>query len=373
MKMKIDHWSTGYRGDIVQRPLVEACLADGRLNQRIVYCGQTPALAAMQALPIKQCHTAGTGRIRDVPLLVPKILQARKKLKQFYAESNGPRLVHITMPSVWDQFYIDIPKRYGARILVVVHDAQQHVGEEKWFEDWSFGRVIKTADHVAVLTPYAQAVLQSRLGHDTTVHLVSPGLVMDSSTPGPAKFWPEDRPLRFLFFGRIHAYKGLDILLDAWAQFRAMAGAPSATLSIVGSGNFEQYQAQIAATPDVTTEFGWVSDDRMAEVFATHDVNMLPYREGSESATALAGMWAGMPAIATDIGCFKEKLFHEDNALLTDVDAASIAQAIFRIATDHVLYGNMASATERVAHSWSAAAVAANWIAFYERIFAGKV
>jgi glycosyltransferase involved in cell wall biosynthesis len=365
MKMQVDHWSTGYRGDIVQRPLVEACLADGRLEQRVVYCGNSPGVTAMRALAVPKCETAGSGQVSGALKLLPDIWKTRRQLKHYYATGASNRLVHITMASLWEHFYIDIPKRAGAKILLVVHDAQPHIGEESWVADQHMARLIRLADHIAVLSPYAQSVLQTRLGDSKRVHAVSPGLVMQSAPPGPAKSWPADRPLRFLFFGRIHAYKGLDILLNAWAQFQAMDGTPPATLSIVGSGNYDQYQTQIAASRNVTTEFGWVSDERMAEVFATHDVNLLPYREGSESATALAGMWAGMPAIATDIGCFQEKLFHEQNALLTQVDVGEIAQAIYRIATGPQLYDDLARNTERLAQNWAAPAVAANWVKLY--------
>jgi glycosyltransferase involved in cell wall biosynthesis len=365
---KIDVWSTGYRGDIVQRPLVEALLARPDVEQRIVYCGQTPSLELMRALPVPQCTSAGSNRMAAVPAMLPQIWQARKNLAAFYTNDTGKRIVHITMESLWDHFYIDLPKRAGATILLVVHDAQPHLGEENWLLSRMQERLMRQADHLAVLSPYAGDVLAKRIGTAIPIHVVSPGLVMNSAPPGPAKLAPVDRPMRFLFFGRIHHYKGLDILLEAWALFRARQDAPQASLSIVGSANIDPYRKQIDDAVDVTLEHGWISDERMAEVFAEHDVNVLPYREGSESATALAGMWAGMPSVATDIGCFREKLVNGESALLTAIDASALADAIYRISTEAGLYSKLAQGTHLSARQWDSSAVAKNWITLYEQI-----
>lgn len=366
--LEVDLWSTGYRGYLVHRPLSIAIQGDGRIRQRIVYCQQSAVATQMQGLGLEACCCAGAGNLRGAIRLIPQIFQSRSKLRRFYRTTGKNRIVHVTMHSPWDQFYLDIPKKYGAKILLVIHDAVRHLGEESWLMDKLESRLLKIADEVAVLTPYAGKVLQERLGNSKPIHVVSPGLVMNPDPPGPAKTFPLDRPLRFLFFGRIHAYKGLDLLIEAWRLFRDQPDAPNAQLSIVGSGNMTPYQAGIAQLNDVRIEHGWLTDERMAEVFKAHDVNVLPYREGSESATALAGMWAGMPTIATKLGCFAEKLFHNTNALLVDTDPVSIASALTELSSSEKLFSRLAQGTQSIADTWSARNVARKWIDVYENI-----
>lgn len=368
MSLAVDLWSTGFRGDIVQRPLIQALQATGQLNQRIVYCGQTPALSDMRALGPSRCETAGTRSLAEIPFLLPQIWRARRALKAFYRDSGPQRIVHVTMASPWDQFYLDIAKRSGAKILLVVHDAQRHIGEENWWLEKAEARLIAMADHLAVLSHYAGEVLQDRIGRAKPIHVVSPGLVMNADAPVPCKPRPTDRPLRFLFFGRIHAYKGLDILLEAWAQYNAHPTSPPATLSIIGSGDIEPYREAIAQSQNIHVKHGWVSDEEMAEAFATHDVNVLPYLEGSASATSLAGMWVGMPTVATRIGGFADQLFDRRNALLCDIDALSISRSMVELASNVTLFGTLAHGAHEEAVRLSAPAVARNWLALYRAI-----
>jgi glycosyltransferase involved in cell wall biosynthesis len=368
MPIEVDLWSTGFRGDIVQRPLVQALEVTERVNQRIVFCGQTPALKDMKALGLPSCETAGTRSFADIPRLVPKILRARRALKSFYAASSSRRIVHVTMTSPWDLFYLGIANRSGAQILLVIHDAQRHIGEESWLMEKIEARLIAKADHLAVLSHYAGDVLRERVGTATPIHIVSPGLVMNANAPGAAKSWPTDRPLRFLFFGRIHAYKGLHILLDAWAQYNANASSPPATLSIVGSGDIEPYRAAIDQAQNIRLRHGWVSEADMAEEFATHDVNVLPYLEGSASATSLAGMWVGMPTIATRIGGFADQLFDRKNALLCNIEASSLSSSMLELARSRSLFESLAIGAHDEAVKLSAPNVAANWISLYEAI-----
>jgi glycosyltransferase involved in cell wall biosynthesis len=198
---------------------------------------------------------------------------------------------------------------------------------------------------------------------------VVPGLVMNSAPPGPPKAPPSGRPLRFLFFGRIHAYKGLDLLLDAWQMVKRNAGLPI-HLTVAGSGDISPYLSRLNQCPDVELIHGWMPDERMAEVFDDHDVNIVPYREGSLSATALAGMWAGMPTIATPIDGLAEQIKDGVNALVSrDISAEAIAEGIVTLAADSELYRRLAQGAHDHALTLSAPAVADSWYRLYRRIW----
>ncbi|HEX8512663.1 MAG TPA: glycosyltransferase family 4 protein [Allosphingosinicella sp.] len=366
MTVHIDSWTTGYRGDLVQKGMVEAFKADGRIEQRLVFNRLSPSKQELVDLGLPYMATPGDRRPQKALATLAEIRRTRARMKEWYRE--GPRLVHVAMASVWDLMFIDIPRRFGSTILLTVHDAERHIGEESWIMSQFDKRLIRTGDHFAVLSSYAGEVLRSRLGDSRPIHVVAPGLVPNPSPPGPPKAPPSGRPMRFLFFGRIHAYKGLDLLLDAWSALKRSTGLPI-RLTIAGSGNIAPYQPALDRAPDVELVHGWISDERMAELFDEHDVNLVPYLKNSVSATTLAGMWAGMPTIGTPIEGFAEHLKDGENALISrDISADAIAECIVRLANDPELFRRLAQGAHDHAQTLSAPVVADNWYRLFREI-----
>lgn len=111
-----------------------------------------------------------------------------------------------------------------------------------------------------------------------------------------------DRKLTVLFFGRVEAYKGVDLLLAAWA---AIAGErPAARLVIAGP-------AAVGITlppllPGVELRDRRIADDEAEALFRAADVLVLPYRDATQSALVAAGYAFGVPAIVTDAGALAE-------------------------------------------------------------------
>ena len=371
MTAQVDLWSSGYRGDMVQLPLLQALAGEPGLDQRAVYSDKSPSRAGFEALGIPSLTLSADTRPLAAPATLWRVLRTRSRLKAWYRERRP--IVHVTMGSIWDQFYLDVPKRQGATILLTVHNARPRIGEEVGqvaakMED----RLIRLADHVAVLSDYAGKQMAERIGRQRPIHVVAPGLVMDSSPPGPPKRLESLRPLKFLFFGRMEKYKGLGLLLTAWESLTKSSSIPM-TLTIAGSGDIAEHLPTIDRLPRVEVRNGWLSDADMAEIFATHDVNLLPYSEGSTSATSLAGMWAGMPTIASPIGGFKEQLVPGLNALIMrDISAQALVDCILQISASSDLYNRLAQGAHQQANALSAPVVARNWSNLYERIWSER-
>jgi glycosyltransferase involved in cell wall biosynthesis len=369
MTAQVDLWSSGYRGDMVQLPLLQALAGETRLEQRAIFSDQSPARAEFEALGLPFMTVSGDRRPR--PSALWKVAETRSRLSGWYRDRRP--IVHVTMGSIWDQLYLDVLRRRGATILLTVHNARPRIGEEVGriaakIED----RLIRLADHVAVLSDYAGEQMEKGIGRTRPIHVVSPGLVMDARPPGPPKMLQGMRPLKFLFFGRMEKYKGLGLLLAAWESVVEANGLPI-TLTIAGSGDIGEHLATIARLPRVELRHGWLSDSDMAEIFATHDVNLLPYSEGSTSATSLAGMWAGMPTIASPIGGFKEQLVPGLNALIMrEISSEALAECILRISASPDLYNRLAQGAHRQAKALSAPVVADRWRDLYERIWAER-
>jgi hypothetical protein len=147
VKPQVDFWSTGRRGDIVQLPLLESVALDGRIDQRAVFSSAGPSRAEFERISVPFMTTPGNVRLADAPFTLAEIARCRRDLGHWYRDRKP--IVHVTMASVWDQFYIDVPKRLGAKILLVIHDAQHHIGEESRLITFLEKRLIRIADHIA--------------------------------------------------------------------------------------------------------------------------------------------------------------------------------------------------------------------------------
>jgi glycosyltransferase involved in cell wall biosynthesis len=369
VKIGVDFWSTGYNGDAVQLPLVAAIKDSGKIDQRLIYAEESASAQLFDAFGVPSVVTPSRMQGASPVALLSRIRNARANLKTFY-EARQP-LVHVTMHSLCDQPFIDIPKKCGAKILLTVHNGQYHIGEESWVMTLSERRLISLADEIAVLSHHARDMLVERIGDKKTIHVVSPGLVMNNEPPGPPKKRKRDRPLRFLFFGRIVDYKGLDTLLDAWHLLDKMNNSPI-SLTIAGSGELTKYNQKIEVFKNIEVKNGWLSNEEMERVFLDCDVNVLAYREGSTSATSLAGMWAGMPSIATPIGAFREQLFEGVNALITrDLTANALADQMQRLIQSPDLFDRLAKGAHEQAKLLGGPHVAKNWETVYERVLSG--
>jgi glycosyltransferase involved in cell wall biosynthesis len=127
-----------------------------------------------------------------------------------------------------------------------------------------------------------------------TVTLGTRVMTMPGSVPGPR---------RFLFFGRVESYKGVDILLEAYKMLPAKLAVQ---LSVVGEcpdPAYEKELRQIADRPGhpVETSFERVPEEKVSDLLDAADVVVLPYRETTTSGSAMLMLTHGRPLVVPDL------------------------------------------------------------------------
>lgn len=114
-----------------------------------------------------------------------------------------------------------------------------------------------------------------------------------------------------LFFGYIRPYKGLDILLHAFAALQGWYN--SSTLVVAGEAfeSIDKYKA-LAAALGIQRQIVWrnsyIPDDGIKHYFSAADLLVLPYKEATQSGIAEIGRAFDLPVIATDTGGLKEQV-----------------------------------------------------------------
>jgi glycosyltransferase involved in cell wall biosynthesis len=199
-----------------------------------------------------------------------------------YLKDNKIDTVICTMQHLWNPFMLSAIRQSNCRYIVTVHDASLHDGEQlalyQWWLDWE----IRRADGYVVLSDHVQRELRARhrLSRDRIV--VAPcGPFNQFSAARRLVRHPVMPPRRLLFFGRIIAYKGLDLLLEAYRELKS--NYSNLSLMICGAGDLSPYEAKLRDLRDVTVDNRYIPECEVTSILEKADLIVLPYREASHT------------------------------------------------------------------------------------------
>lgn len=197
-------------------------------------------------------------------------------------------------------------------------------------------RLARIADRCVVTTPSYRDQLQSVGVSDPAVIPWGVDEAMrtriDAAVAGaPRRTRTTSSPLRVLFVGQMRPYKGVPVLLDA------VANVDGIELTLAGGGAAaDRYLAQADDLGAANVRFlGRVPDEELAELFATHDVIVLPSINESEAfgIVLVEGMAAGCVPVATNLPGVRDVV--GDVGLLSEPgDAVSLRAALAALRDD---------------------------------------
>ncbi len=174
------------------------------------------------------------------------------------------------------------------------------------------------------------------------------------------KLISQGAPLRLLCVARLIERKGHRLLFGALAQLKA--SSILTRLTLVGSGDLDCELQELGRQLDISEllDFrGYIARESMRDIYASHDVFVLPSFQESMSVAALEALGAGLPLILTRGGGSEEILADGLNGFLVDCgSSAGIAEAILKIERDRALIPLFSEQSRKKAHdfSWSSAA-----------------
>lgn len=159
-----------------------------------------------------------------------------------------------------------------------------------------------------------------------------------------------------LFFGFIRDYKGLDLLLDAFAhpQLRAMP------VKLLIAGEFysgkEQYMQQIERlqlADKVVLHTHFIPNTRVGLYFSAAHLIAQPYKSATQSGVTQVAYHFEKPIVTTNVGGLAEIVPHGRVGYVVNPDSEEIAEAIIRFFAND-LYDTFCSAMqeEKKRFSW---------------------
>lgn len=200
---------------------------------------------------------------------------------------------------IWFLAWLRACKLSGIRIVWTAHNVLPH--EQVFADDVSARHaLVRASDLVIAHSPSALAGLAA-LGmtpHASAIIGHGPIAVAESAPAGVGI-----GPRRFLFFGQVKAYKGVEELLLAFA---ALPDDVTARLTVAGQC---QDPALASRLQELATRCGGrvalrlerVPDHDVAPLLADADVVVLPFRQVTTSGSAMLALTAGRPLIVPDL------------------------------------------------------------------------
>lgn len=221
-------------------------------------------------------------------------------------------------------------------VVLTVHDPVPHSGRDALRFRFSRGRL-----YLMLLRRRADSAITHGIALSKALARVAPRLsdrtcVIPHGPLGLFRIKPTENhrlgtPAILLFFGRIHAYKGLRYFVEA---VRTLHEQGVKVLGIVaGRGSdLDQYRDEMLAAGCFEIRDRYIDAKEVVELFRQSDLVVLPYTDATQSGVAAMALGYGIPVIATAVGSIPEFVRHDFNGrLVPRKDVTALVQAIQQV------------------------------------------
>jgi glycosyltransferase involved in cell wall biosynthesis len=152
----------------------------------------------------------------------------------------------------------------------------------------------------------------------------------------PGRLRSEHDQVRFLFFGVIRAYKGIDELAAAFADLVSQGKPVHLTVAGEPWEDAEPALKTIRGTGENNYRVisGYIPEHQVRDLFDQADVVVAPYRRASASGPVNLAMAAGLPLVTTKVPALQEACQHYEGVFFADVeDPIGLCEAMDRAMT----------------------------------------
>jgi len=254
-------------------------------------------------------------------------------------------------------------------------------------------RLLEVVDNVIAPNPDERAEMVWRMGADNArICVIPPGIDLDRFHPHDAvdarrRLGLPENPL-VLFIGRVDPMKGIETLLDAFAELRHADWDTLPPKLVFVGGTATRDGDAIELGPDLAgvaarAEALGVRDDiifRGSEpqellpyYYAAATVGAVPSRYESFGLVAVEAMACGLPVVASRAGGLKFTVEEEVSGLLVPVgDAPALASALDRVIRDRDFRASLQVGARQAAIRFSWQTIGPAMLSLYERLAEGE-
>jgi glycosyltransferase involved in cell wall biosynthesis len=269
---------------------------------------------------------------------------------------SPPDVIHVQyLPMLkWrvplDFWFLEFCRRRGSKIMLTVHDLLPHDSGDVYLK--TFDQLYRMVDGIICHSDHVKMRLGSEFSvPEDKVTVIPHGPFFYDLPPTGLEstlqsFAVEPDKILVLWQGIIFPYKGIDLLLRAWARLEAQSD--NAFLVIAGTGAPElldeiREQVKELGLKRVKLHFRFISTEELVALYRAAGVVVYPYRAITTSGALATGLALGKAIIASDLPVFRELLTNGENALLVNAqDCDELACALIRLTQDSSLRNQLA-------------------------------
>ncbi|WP_410498580.1 glycosyltransferase family 4 protein [Chitinibacter sp. S2-10] len=301
------------------------------------YCNENVPCAAVQVPTFRSMISFVFSTLFYLPMLTLWLLPSLLRHRVYYFPYYHP----------WNPWFIACGKLLGKASVVTVHDAVFHPGEGTAIEQWLMDASVKWAAKIIVLSMPVEVQLRQRIDSKLKIHVIPHGLIVPDGLICKPRQWQAKPNIAFL--GRVNAYKGVQLLVDA------VAGLDDSEFDQLLIAGRHSVDIDYSGIPDQKKQIidRWLEDGEIAAFANQCHILALPYIEASQSGVATIAIAANIPVIATRVGALPDQL--KGGAIYCDATVDGVRAALCELIHSDLRYQECVSAliNEQMELSWA--------------------
>jgi glycosyltransferase involved in cell wall biosynthesis len=247
-----------------------------------------------------------------------------------------------------------IPRWNGPPVVTLVHhlfgttifrEAPLHMAASVWLAERGIPFVYRGHPFEAVSESTADDLVERGIPRKS-IRVIHNGMNTEFFTPAAGTRAP--RPL-FCYVGRLKRYKGVDLILQAFAMFNR----PDASLAIAGAGDYRDHLEDLAdalGIADRVRFLGFISSEEKRDLLRRSWASVFASPKEGWGLTNLETQACGTPVIASDSPGLRESLEPGKTGILVPHgDTMALTAAMRRFTDDPKVVETMGAAGRRFA------------------------
>ncbi|MDY0743857.1 glycosyltransferase family 4 protein [Paucibacter sp. R3-3] len=282
----------------------------------------------------------------DRPKAITDVVRNTRRIVRAVKEFS-PEVVH-TQEELRDELVFAMPMLRRYPWLMTVHDPTNHSGQDARRLRFSRYRVYRALVRRRVDAMFAHGTSLVAQLQRMQPKLVGRIYSIPHGPLGPPHEILLTEPLQlghFLFFGRIHEYKGLRYFVEAVQRLHEQ-GLPVVGVIAGRGSDLQANLPQLQQTPGAFVVMDrYISEPDVQRLFAEATAVVLPYVDGTQSGVAALALGYGRPVIASRVGSIPELVHNGVNGVLIEPrDVDQLAEAMKSLLVDRERWRSMAAA-----------------------------
>ncbi|MDY6035894.1 MAG: glycosyltransferase [Paludibacteraceae bacterium] len=255
-----------------------------------------------------------------------------------------------------------LARRQGIRVVSILDNVIPH--EPHFWDKWLIRYFVRSIDHFVAMSDSVKRDCERFLPRTTKARvMLCPHPLYDNfGQPVPQAeaqqqlgVNPDYRYL--LFFGFIRDYKGLDLLMHAFADPRLRHYRVKLIVAGEFYNNAEQYaqlEKQLGLEGEIVWHTQFIPNDQVRIYFSAADLIVQPYKTATQSGVTQVAYHFSKPMLVTNVGGLAEIVPHGKVGYVTPVDAKAVADALVDFCSDdNKLRFAQNIETEKKKYAWS--------------------